>query len=242
MEIEPRRVLITGGARRLGKHIALAMSAKHAVIGINFHNTPTELVERTEQECFALGATEVYLLEGDITKEATEIVRNFSDVAGGLDILINNAGVLPPQRKLEELSLEAFRATLELNLLAPFATARAASGLMQPGTAIVNIASLGGMQIWKERIDYNVSKSALITLTKALARELAPKGISVNAVAPGAILVGDDEGTTSVPLSRIPMERYGSPEDIAKAVLYLAFDAPYVTGETIVVDGGRALT
>jgi NAD(P)-dependent dehydrogenase (short-subunit alcohol dehydrogenase family) len=182
----------------------------------------------------------VILLPGDVTTEAEAITQSFVEAAGAMDTLVNNAGVMPARKPLADLSLEQFRSTVELNLLAPFGMSKAAASHMTEGSAIINLASLGGMQIWNRRIDYNTSKSALITLTKALARELAPRRITVNAIAPGAIQV-EDEGAQRMGIAedKIPMGHYGNPGDIAKATLFLAYEAPYMTGETLIIDGGR---
>lgn len=174
-----------------------------------------------------------------MTKEADAIVGRFAKLASGIDIVVNNAGVFPQRASLNALNIIQFRETLELNLIAPFEISKAATEHIPGGGAIINLASLGGVQIWKERIDYNVSKSALITLTKALARELAGKKITVNAIAPGAIRV--EEETMGIAEEKIPLGHYGSPEDIVRAVLYFAYDAPYATGQTLIVDGGRSV-
>jgi len=241
-EYPHKRVLITGGVRRLGLHIALAFSARNATIGLNYHSSSEKDAQAVRDECFALGAREVYLIKGDVTREAAEITEQFLSSANGIDILVNNAGVFPPRRSIAELEKNALQQTLDLNLLAPFEMSRLVLSHMDSGSAIINLASLGGVQIWKERIDYNISKSALITLTEVLARELAPKGITVNAVAPGAIQVENETvERMGVAPSKIPLQRYGKPEDIAKAVLFFAYDAPYVTGQTLIVDGGRSV-
>jgi NAD(P)-dependent dehydrogenase (short-subunit alcohol dehydrogenase family) len=157
-------------------------------------------------------------------------------------VLVNNAGVLPPQRTFEELSLKELQQTLNLNLLAPFILTQAAVKEMKPGSAVINIASLGAFEIWKSRIDYHVSKSALVTLTRALARELGPRKISVNAIAPGAIAADDEQAARiGTQEEKIPFGKYGVPDDIAKAVIFFAYDASYITGQTLVVDGGRSV-
>ncbi len=240
---EHRRVLITGGVRRLGLHIAFGLAERGAVLGLNYYHASEREADHAQSECLKHGAKQVFLVKGDVTKEAEAIVGRFSKLAGGIDVLVNNAGVFPKRETLEELSMKQFQETLALNLAAPFAVSKAAvSHFPMTGGSIVNLASLGGVQVWKERIDYNVSKSALITLTKVLARELAPKHITVNAVAPGAIRV-DDETPQRLGISEenIPLGHYGSPQDIVRAVLYFAFDAPYVTGQCLVVDGGRSV-
>lgn len=237
---EAKRVLITGGVRRLGLDVAKAFASRGAKLVLNYHSTPVELAEAARLDVFAAGAAEVHLIKGDVTAEAAAIAQDAAERLGGLDVLINNAGVLPPQRSISELSTAEFERTLGLNLLAPFSVTQAALPFLVKGACVINLASLGGVQIWKQRIDYNVSKSALITLTKALARELAPRGITINAIAPGAMqLEGEEMG---VGLSKIPLGHYGTGDDIARAAIYLAYDAPYMTGQVLVIDGGRSLT
>jgi NAD(P)-dependent dehydrogenase (short-subunit alcohol dehydrogenase family) len=237
---EPKRVLITGGVRRLGLDIALAFAARGARLALNYYSTPVAEAETARKRILEAGAAEVHLVQGDVTAEDAEIAREGAEKLGGLDVLINNAGVLPPQRSFSELSPADFQQTLGLNLLAPFSVTQAALPFLAKGASVINLASLGGVQIWKKRIDYNVSKSALITLTKALARELGPSGITVNAIAPGAMqLEGEEMG---VGLAKIPLGYYGNGDDIARAAVYLAYDAPYMTGQVLVIDGGRSLT
>jgi NAD(P)-dependent dehydrogenase (short-subunit alcohol dehydrogenase family) len=242
LDAQHKRVLVTGGVHRLGLHIAYAFAERGAILGLNYFLASEEDANKAKSECLSRGAKAVHLIKGDVTHSAQQIVSEFLQLAGGIDILVNNAGVMPKRRSLAELTREQLTTTLDLNLIAPFEMSKAAAASMQKGSAIVNIASLGGLQIWKERIDYNVSKSALITLTKALARDLAEQGITVNAVAPGAIQV-DDETSERMGIApgKIPMGQYGAPVDIAKAVLYFAYNAPYVTGQTIAIDGGRSV-
>ncbi|HET6402447.1 MAG TPA: SDR family oxidoreductase [Candidatus Kapabacteria bacterium] len=234
-----KRVLITGGVRRLGLHIAYGFAERHAVLGLNYHHASEREADHAQSECLKRGAKQVFLIKGDVTKEADAIIGRFAKLAGGIDIVVNNAGVFPKRESLDNLTMKQFQDTLALNLLAPFEISKASAEHMPEGGAIINLASLGGVQIWKERIDYNVSKSALITLTKALARELAPKKITVNAVAPGAIQV--EEEIPGIAEDKIPLGHYGSPEDIVRAVLYFAYDALYVTGQCLIVDGGRSI-
>ena len=226
----------------MGLAIAHAFSERGAILGLNYHHASKKEAEAAQEDCLRRGAKQVFLIKGDITKEATEVLGHFVKQAKGIDILVNNSGVLPPQRTLEELSLKDLQRTLDLNLLAPFVLSQAAAKEMKTGSAIINIASLGAFEIWKSRIDYHVSKAGLVTLTKALARELGLRKISVNAIAPGAI-TADLEQSKSIgtPEEKIPFGKYGVPDDIAKAVIFFAYDASYITGQTLIVDGGRSV-
>lgn len=237
-----KRVVITGGVRRLGLAIALGFAERGASLLLIYHSASGEEVAAAAELCTQVGAAEVHTLQVDITLNPGEILAKLPKQWNGIDVLVNNAGVMPKRKTLSELSVENFEATLELNLLAPFTVSKSLAGSLSEGGAIINIASLGGLQIWKERIDYNVSKSALITLTRALARELASRRITVNAIAPGAIsLENETTERMGIAAEKIPFGQYGTGGNIAKAVLFFAYDAPYVTGQTLAVDGGRTL-
>ncbi len=239
---EIKRVFITGGVRRLGLHIAYGFAERGAVLGLNYHHASEREADHAQSECLKRGAKQVFLIKGDITKEGDTIVGRFARLAAGIDIVVNNAGVFPKRESLDDLTMKQFQETIALNLIAPLAISKSAVPHIPEGGAIINLASLGGVQIWKERIDYNVSKSALITLTKAMALELATRKITVNAVAPGAIQVENQPPERlGITEDKIPLGRYGTTEDIVRAVLYFAYDAPYVTGQTLIVDGGRSV-
>lgn len=237
-----KKVFITGGVKRIGLHIAYALSERGATLGLNYMHSPQKGAEEAQEECLKRGAKQVFLLKGDITKDGAAIVGEFINLAHGIDVLVNNSGVLPPITPLEDLTLKQFQETLNLNLLAPFILSKAVAPHLPEGGAIINLASLGGYEIWKSRIDYHVSKAGLITLTRALARELGPKKISVNAIAPGAIAADEEQaGWIDTPQKNIPMEHFGVPDDIARAATFFAYDATYVTGQTLIVDGGRSV-
>lgn len=226
----------------MGLHIAYAFSERGAILGLNYAHASNKEADAAQSECLKRGAKQVFLVKGDITKEAGEIAGRFIKLAGGIDVLVNNAGVFPPQTALEKLTLKQFQSTLDLNLIAPFLLSKAVADKLPSGGAIINIASLGGYEIWKSRIDYHVSKSGLITLTRALARELGPRGITVNAIAPGAIAADEDQASIiDTPQKNIPLGHFGLPDDIAKAVIFLAYDSTYITGQTLIVDGGRSV-
>lgn len=237
-----KRVLITGGVRRMGLHIAYACSERGAILGLNYAHASKKEAEASQAECLKRGAKQVFLIKGDIINDGAAIVGRFIKLAGGIDVLVNNAGVFPPQTPLHDLTLHQFQSTLDLNLIAPFVLAKAAAAHLPQGGAIVNVASLGAFEIWKSRIDYHVSKAGLVTLTKALARELGPQGITVNAIAPGAIAADPEQASIiGTPEEKIPMGHYGTPDDVAKAAVFFAYDAPYITGQVLIVDGGRSV-
>lgn len=161
---------------------------------------------------------------------------------GRLDLLVNNAAIFPPPKKFIDISDELWNNVISTNLTGQFYCARAAGKIMgQRGGKIINFASLGGLQVWQDYIAYNVAKAGVIMLTKALSKALAPK-VTVNAIAPGTILIpGEESGNVRhVEEIKIPLKRYGSAKDIIGALLYLAH-ADYVTGQILVVDGGRAV-
>ena len=178
----------------------------------------------------------------DIQKMVAETVKKF----GKVDILVNNAGVLDYKNFLE-IDDESYNKVLDVNLRGYFWTAQEAAKEMvkKKKGKIINIASIAGFGAFPQITIYNISKAAIIMLTKSMALELGPMGININAIAPGVIETKMTEGMLKDPktvqgfLSKIPTGRTGKPEDIATAVIFLASDlANYITGETIVVDGG----
>jgi len=165
------------------------------------------------------------------------VVRRF----GGIDVLVNSAAIMV-RTPVEAVTTAQWDEIFSVNLRAPFFCAQAAAACMRDhGGAIVNIADLAGMEAWPAYVPHGISKAGVLQMTRALARALAP-GIRVNAVAPGAVLPPDDWSRDDVErlASTTPLRRIGSPEDVAQAVVFL-LEADYVTGETVVVDGGRRL-
>ncbi|MDB5035365.1 MAG: short-chain dehydrogenase/reductase [Chlorobi bacterium] len=234
-------VFITGAARRIGRGLALRFAARGWNIGLHYGSSE-ERAEETRREIEALGA-DVCMVRADV-RNREEIRRAFfeaRDHFGSIDLLVNNAGVYPAPAPIEDVTEEMWRWVIETNLYGEFFAAQAAAEAMmeqEEGGRIVNISSLGACQIWKNRIPYNVSKAGVIQLTRALARALAPK-IAVNSVAPGTIELPDDPAPGKLlPADRIPMKRYGTVDDIFSAVWFLGVDAGYITGQTLIVDGG----
>jgi NAD(P)-dependent dehydrogenase (short-subunit alcohol dehydrogenase family) len=232
--------LITGGAQRLGKAFALSLARMGYAIGLHYLNSAHE-ADWTKKEIEAMGVP-AYLLRADLTKpeeisKLFEIIREFDK---SLKVLVNSAAVMPVGHP-RDLSLENWDSALDLNLRAPFLMAQEAAKLMTEGGLIVNVSDIGASKAWSRYPSYAVSKSALESLTKVLARAFAPS-IRVNAIAPGLVLQSDvvtpEEWTRLV--ERLPLKRPARPEEIASALEFLIKNE-YVTGQTIVVDGGYSL-
>ena len=127
IQVQTKHVLITGGVKRMGLHIAYAFSERGATLGLNYFHSSKSDAEAAQEECLRRGAKQVFLIKGSIVKEGGAIVGRFLHEAGGIDVLVNNSGVFPPQRTLKELTLAEMQSTLDLNLLAPFVLAKAAA-------------------------------------------------------------------------------------------------------------------
>lgn len=238
--MNPPLAIVTGGAQRLGKAFALSLARMGCAIGLHYHNSAQE-ANWTKEEIEALGVP-VYLLRADLTKpeEITrlfEIVREFDEP---LKVLVNSAAVMTVGHP-RDLTLENWDSALDLNLRAPFLMAQEAARQMTEGGLIVNVSDIGASKAWSRYPSYAVSKSALESLTKVLARAFAPS-IRVNAIAPGLVLQSDvvtpEEWERLV--GRLPLKRPARPEEIASALEFLVRNE-YVTGQTIVVDGGYSL-
>lgn len=238
--------LVTGGARRLGRHIALGLADRGYNVVITYRKSAGD-ARRTVAALREKGSV-AKAIKMDVTNPA-DIRKAFATIRslyGRLDVVIGNAGVYPDAIPLPDISSAVLDDTMNTNFRGNFFLGQAAATMMHAGGRggrIVFMASLGGLQIWKDRLAYNVSKSALITLTRAMARAVAPQGITVNAVAPGHIDMPDEPGAMpTFGAERVPMHRFGTPADIVDTVLFFTESAPYVTGQVIAVDGGMSVS
>ena len=234
-----RVALVTGGAKRIGRSIALRLSSDGADMVVNYLSSQPD-AESLVREIEAKGRKAI-AVQGDVAQRA-DVQRLFEAVEanfGRLDILVNNAAIFFAA-KFEELSEEQWDRIMNANLKAQFLCAQAAAAIMkrQGQGRIINISSLGGILAWPAFTHYCVSKAGSIMLSRCLARALAPE-ILVNSVAPGTIQF-PGEAPDEDYIRRVPLHRTGTGGDIAGAVAYLA-GVDFVTGQVIVVDGGRAL-
>lgn len=231
--------LITGAAKRIGRSIALRLAAEGADIVVNYAGSRTE-AEELVSELKSTGRRAI-AVQADVSHRAE--VQNLFIAAenefGRLDILVNNAGMFFGA-KFEELTEEQWDHIMNVNLKSQFLCAQSAAPIMkrQGRGRIINLSSLGGLLPWPGYTHYCVSKAGSIMLTRCLARALGPE-ILVNSIAPGTIQF-PGEAPDEDYIKRVPLHRTGTGEDIAEAVAYLT-KADFLTGQILVVDGGRSL-
>jgi pteridine reductase len=236
--------LVTGGSQRLGKAFALTLARMGYSIGLHYHTSELQ-AQQTKMEIESFGI-QVYLLKADLI-QPDQIEKMFSDIDFilnekhlSLKLLVNSASIMPAGAP-RDLELKNWNSALELNLRAPFLLAQQVAKRMITRGLIVNISDIGSQKVWSGYPSYTVSKAGLESLTKLLARALAPN-IRVNAIAPGLVLPSDvvtpDEWKLLI--DKLPLKRAATLEEITSALQFL-INNEYITGQTIVVDGGYSL-
>ncbi|HKW80369.1 MAG TPA: pteridine reductase [Casimicrobiaceae bacterium] len=236
-------VLITGGARRVGAATCRRLHAAGANLMLHYRESAGE-ARLLQAELNHQRKDSVALIQADLLDlgKLHSLIDQTVQTLGRLDALVNNASSFFPT-PVGEITAESWDDLVGTNLRAPLFIAQAAApALKKTQGSIVNITDVHAERPLKNYVVYSIAKAGLVALTRSLARELAPE-VRVNAVAPGPILWPDDDSFDELSRQRIisstPLKREGTPEDIAKAVHFLLFEATYVTGETINVDGGR---
>ena len=254
MSLQGKNALVTGGSRGIGRAICLELARQGANVAVNYAGN-AKAAEETVEACKALGVQAV-AIQADVADAQADVadaaaceamVKEVIAAFGSLQILVNNAGITRDNLALS-ISEADFDAVLDTNLKGAFHCCKAAYRPMmrQRCGRIINMSSIVGLRGNAGQANYSASKAGLIGLTKSLAKELAARKVTVNAVAPGFI---DTEMTAVLPeqakeamLKTIPMARLGQPEDVARAVAFFASDeAAYITGQVLCVDGGMAV-
>jgi 3-oxoacyl-[acyl-carrier protein] reductase len=241
-----KTALVTGGNTGIGRAIALALAQAGADVAVTYYSNASE---QTASDIRALGRKSAALrLDATVSVDVNRVMPQLANALGGhIDILINNAGFMVGRVPVAEMTDEHWHRVIDVNLSSAFYCARAVLPFMHTGWGrIINNASLAGRNGGGPgAVAYGAAKAGLLGLTRGLAKELAPKGITVNAVAPGLILGTpfhenfNTEAGRQAAIAGIPLKRPGMPNDVAGAVLFLASDlAGFITGEVTEINGG----
>ena len=246
-KLQEKNALITGGDSGIGRAVAVAFAREGANVAIAYLNERRDALET--QKVIGQYGGNCLLLEADLRneQECRQVVEYAAQQFGGLQVLVNNCGVQYTQQRIEDISAEQLHNTFATNIYSFFYITKAALPYMKAGDSIVNTASIVAFQGAEDLIDYSATKGAIVSFSRSLARNLADRGIRVNAVAPGPFWTPLQPAAGSQPPEKIEsfgldtlMKRAGQPFEIAPAYVYLACDDSfYVTGQILHVNGGQ---
>jgi len=243
MNIQNKVALVTGGAHRVGKAITMALAHAGAYVAITY-KTSNDKAQATVDEINQLGGkATAFQCDQQQLESIDQLFRSLRNEFDRLDIAINSAAIMTRQPALD-ITPDDWARVVDTNLRGPFFIAQAAAKWMLEGGvegSIVNIADLSALQPWPSYLTHTISKRGVIAMTQALALALAPS-IRVNAIAPGAILKPDDwdDARWLRLIDSLPLKRSGTLDDVANAVLF-CLQTDFMTGQTIIIDGGRSL-
>lgn len=247
LSLKDRVAVVTGGSRGIGRAIALEFAARGAAIVVNYHKSPEAADEVVKQIVEAGGKAAAFQADVSDFKQAESLIKFAIETFGDLRILVNNAGITK-DTLIMMMSEADWDAVINTNLKSTFNCSKAAVKHMLRKRAgrILNIASVAGQMGNAGQVNYSASKGGQIAFTKSLAREVAARNITVNAIAPGfvdtEILADMSPDTLEAMLKLVPLARKAKPEEIAYAAAFLASDqAAYITGQVLGVDGGMAM-
>jgi len=247
LSLKERVALVTGGSRGIGRAIALEFAARGAAVVVNYHKSPDAANDAVKQIQDAGGKAAAMQADVSDFRQAEALVKFAVDTFGDLSILVNNAGITK-DTLIMMMSEADWDSVLATNLKSTFNCSKAAVKHMMRKRygRIINMASVAGQMGNPGQVNYSASKGGQIAFTKSLAREVAARNITVNAIAPGfvdtEILNAMPAGTLEAALKMVPLARTAKPEEIAYAAAFLASDqAAYITGQTLGVDGGMAM-
>ncbi len=245
--MDKKIALITGGSRGIGKAIAIALGKKGYHVIVNYRSREEEAVQTLKEITEQGGSGRIYQSDICSYDEAETMIQGILEEYGRIDVLVNNAGITKDQLMLR-MSEEDFSRVVDVNLKGTFNCVKHVTRSMfkKRTGCIINISSVIGLVGNAGQVNYAASKAGIIGMTKSLAREYAPRGIRVNAVAPGFINTDMtdvlSEDIKKDILGKIPLHTLGEPEDVANTVCFLVSDeAQYITGQVIAVDGGMTM-
>jgi pteridine reductase len=242
MDLKNKVALVTGGARRIGRAIALELSTHGTSIAVHYRTSQSEADAVVADITTKGGKAQAFRANLEHVAEIEQMVANVLDAFGRIDILVNSASVFAPT-PLETLTEREWDANLDTNLKAPFFLSKFAAAAMRKQGAgkIVNLGDWAGIRPYKDYLPYSVSKSGLIGLTKALAKELAPE-IQVNCIALGMVMPPENYSKAEIErlVNRTLTKKMGTPEDVARAVIFFC-ETDFATGTVLPLEGGRLL-